>query len=171
MSDVSTVGRLLVTAACAAVLVGAPAAVATGPAAAGTNTFVEVTPSTAQAGTRVNLRASCDNGNNQQATVTSDAFGRIVVRPDNGFLTGSVTIPGNRAPGSYAVNLNCPNGNTANTTLHVVNMSQGTQGPAAGAGGTAGGSAGFLALVGGVGIMAVGAGIGLLSLRRRRAGH
>lgn len=131
------------------------------------NAFVEVTPNTAQAGSRVNIRASCDQANNNQATVESQAFGRVVVRPNNGFLTGSVTIPGNRAPGTFDVNLTCPNGNTAHTTLTVVNMSKPTQGPATGGGGTAGGFGGPMVLAGGLAVIVVGGGLWLLSARRR----
>lgn len=131
------------------------------------NAFVEVTPNTAQPGTRVNIRASCDQGNNNQATVDSQAFGRVVVRPNNGFLTGAVTIPGNRAPGTFDVNLNCPNGNTAHTMLTVVNMSKPTQGPATGGGGTAGGFGGPLVLAGGLAVIVLGGGLWLLSARRR----
>ncbi|MEU5787426.1 hypothetical protein ABZ754_06820 [Micromonospora purpureochromogenes] len=138
------------------------------PARAGENTFVEVTPNTAQAGTRVSIRASCDNANNQQATVQSDAFGRVVLRPDNGFLTGAVTIPGNKQPGDYPVDLRCANGNTASTTLTVLNMAQPTKGPATGAGGTAGDrGAGSLLLVGGLAVVTVVAGLGMFGSRRR----
>ena len=79
-------------------LVGAFVLATVTPARAGENVFVEVTPNSAQAGTRVNIRASCDNNNDRQAQVNSDAFGRVVLRPENGFLTGAVTIPGNKAP-------------------------------------------------------------------------
>jgi hypothetical protein len=141
------------------------------PARAGENTFVEVTPNTAQAGTRVNIRASCDTANNQQASVQSDAFGRVVVRPDNGFLTGAVTIPGGKEPGDYPVNLRCPDGNTAQTTLTVLNMAQPSKGPATGGGGTAGDrGAGSLLLVGGLAVVAVVAGLGVFGGGRRRAG-
>ncbi|MGW4465776.1 hypothetical protein [Micromonospora sp. NPDC004704] len=131
------------------------------------NAFVEVTPNTAQPGTRVNIRASCDQTNNNQATVESQAFGRVVVRPNNGFLTGAVTIPGNRAPGTFDVNLTCPNGNTAHTTLTVVNMSKPTQGPATGGGGTAGGFGGPVVLAGGLAVILLGGGLWLFSARRR----
>ena len=141
------------------------------PARAGENTFVEVTPNTAQAGTRVSIRASCDNANNQQATVRSDAFGRVVLRPDNGFLTGAVTIPGNKQPGDYPVDLRCANGNTASTTLTVLNMAQPSKGPATGGGGTAGDrGAGSLLLVGGLAVVTVVDGLGMFRGNRRRAG-
>ncbi|MGK5440748.1 hypothetical protein ACSNN7_02805 [Micromonospora sp. URMC 105] len=151
------------------VLVAAFVLATVSPARAGENTFVEVTPNTAQAGTRVNIRAGCDNANNQQATVHSDAFGRVVLRPDNGFLTGAVTIPGNKQPGDYSVDLRCSNGNTAATTLTVLNMAQPTKGPATGGGGTAARGAGSLLLVGGLAVVAVVAGIGMFGGGRRRA--
>jgi hypothetical protein len=133
------------------------------------NTFVEVTPNTAQPGTSVNIRASCDQVNNRQATVDSQAFGQVVVRPNNGFLTGTATIPGNQTPGTFGVSLSCPNGNTAQTTLTVINMSKPTQGPATGGGGTAGGFGGPLVLAGGLAMIALGAGVWLVSTRRRSA--
>ncbi|MGI5215978.1 hypothetical protein [Plantactinospora sp. CA-290183] len=171
MHAASLVGRSIAAGAIATALVSGPLFGAATPVSAGPNTFVEVTPNTAQSGSRVNIRASCDGGNNQQATVHSDAFGRVIVRPNNGFLTGSVTIPGSKAPGSYGVNLECQNGNTATTTLTVVNMSQGSQGPAAGGGGTANGLGGTLILAGGLGILVLGATFGLFGSRRRRAGR
>ena len=137
------------------------------PARAGQNVFVEVTPNPAQAGTRVSIRASCDNANNRQAEVNSDAFGRVMLRPDNGFLTGAVTIPGNKQAGDFPVDLRCSNGNTASTVLTVLNMAQPSKGPATGGGGTAGGhGAGSLLLVGGLVAVAVVAGVGA----RRRTG-
>jgi hypothetical protein len=144
---------------------GVPRAVAA-PLAAG-NTFVEVNPNTAEAGSRVNIRASCDDGNNRQANVQSDAFGRVMLRPDNGFLTGAVTIPGSKPPGTYGVNLTCQNNNTANTTLTVVNMSKPSQGPATGGGGTAGGGARPMVLAGGLAAIVVGVGVGLVARHRR----
>ncbi|WNM37074.1 hypothetical protein RMN56_17960 [Micromonospora halotolerans] len=137
------------------------------PARAGENVFVEVTPNSVQAGSRVSIRASCDGNNDRQAQVTSDAFGRVMLRPDNGFLTGAVTIPGNKAPGDYPVNLDCSNGKTASTMLTVLNMAQPSKGPATGGGGTAGGrGAGSLLLVGGLVVVAVVAGVGA----RRKSG-
>ncbi|WP_234359123.1 hypothetical protein [Plantactinospora sp. BC1] len=168
MLTAKVVGRTIAAGVTVATLVPGPLLGNAGAVRAGPNTFVEVTPNTAQAGTRVNIRASCDGANNQQATVHSDAFGRVIVRPDNGFLTGSVTIPGSKAPGAYAVNLACQqNGNNATTTLTVVNMSQGSQGPATGGGGTAGGPGGTLMIVGGLGIVVLALGFGVAGRRRR----
>ncbi|KWV32018.1 hypothetical protein [Micromonospora rifamycinica] len=150
-------------------LVGAFVLVAAPAARAGENIFVEVTPNSAPAGTRVTVRASCDNTNNQQATVHSDAFGRVVLRPDNGFLTGAVTIAGNKQPGDYPVDLRCPNGSTASTMLTVLNMAQPSKGPATGGGGTVGDrGTGSLLLVGGLAVVAVAAGLGVFGGNRRR---
>lgn len=148
----------------AIVLIGATGA------QAGQNAFIEVTPSTAQAGTRVNLRGSCDDRNNQQADVRSDAFGRVVLRPENGFLTGAVTIPANKEAGDYPVDLRCDNGATASTTLTVLNMTQPSKGPATGGGGTADRGGSSLMLAGGVAAAVIAVGFGLLGFRRHRAG-
>ncbi|KAB1934885.1 hypothetical protein F8271_22440, partial [Micromonospora sp. ALFpr18c] len=102
------------------------------PARAGENTFVEVTPNSVPAGSRVTIRASCDNNNDRQANVHSDAFGHVMLRPDNGFLKGEVTVPGTKEPGDYAVDLRCQNGQTASTTLNVLNMASPSKGPATG---------------------------------------
>ncbi|MFC0503004.1 hypothetical protein [Micromonospora costi] len=138
------------------------------PARAGENVFIEVTPNSVQAGSRVHLRASCENNNNRQAQVDSDAFGRVTLRPDNGFLTGSATVPGNKEPGDFPVNLRCQNGNTASTTLTVLNMAQPSKGPATGGGGTAAGrGTGMLLLVGGLAAAGAAVAIGMAGSRRR----
>ncbi|MDO3702078.1 hypothetical protein Q3W71_10355 [Micromonospora sp. C28SCA-DRY-2] len=150
------------------VVIGAFVLVGATPARAAENVFVEVTPNSAQAGTRVSIRAGCDNGNNRQAEVHSDAFGRVVLRPDNGFLTGQATIPANKQPGDYPVDLRCQNGKTATTTLTVLNMEQPSKGPATGGGATAGGrGTGSLLLVGGVAVVAVVVAFGVFGNRRR----
>jgi hypothetical protein len=168
--------RLAGQAAVTAAVLGCTIALGAGPAFAA-NTFVQVTPDTAQAGTRVNIQASCEGANDRQAQVQSDAFGRVILMPERdrilaspsgqGLLVGSVVIPGNKKPGTYAVNLECANGNTASTTLTVVNMTQPTQGPAAGGGGTAGRGIGPLVLAGGLTTIAIGVGLGMLRSRRR----
>ncbi|SCL38944.1 hypothetical protein GA0070624_6393 [Micromonospora rhizosphaerae] len=149
-------------------LVGAFVLMTVTPARAGENAFVEVTPNPAQAGTRVSIRASCDSNNNRQAQVNSDAFGRVMLRPDNGFLTGAVTIPGNKQAGDFPVDLRCDSNITASTVLTVLNMAQPSKGPATGGGGTASGrGAGSLLLVGGLAAVAVAAGFGAFGNRRR----
>ncbi|WP_433394337.1 hypothetical protein [Micromonospora sp. KLBMP9576] len=150
-------------------LIGAFVLTTVAPAWATENTFVEVVPNSAQAGTRVSIRAGCDNANNRQATVRSDAFGGpVVLRPDNGFLTGQATVPGGKEPGDYPVDLRCDKGPTATTTLTVLNMDQPSKGPATGGGGTAGSSGtGTLLLVGGVAVVGLAVGFGFFGNRRR----
>lgn len=166
MRGLTSVGRMVAATTGALILAAAMLLVGASPVRAGQNTFVEVTPNTAEPGSRVTIRASCDDGNNRQANVQSDAFGRVLLRPDNGFLTGAATIPGNKAPGQFAVNLTCSNNNTATTTLTVVNMSKPSQGPNTGGGGTAGGGMGTLVIAGGLAVVVLGAGFGLRGLRR-----
>ena len=160
---------IAVTARITAVLVAAlVAAVPSGAAvAAPADVFIEVNPSTIEAGERVGLRASCPN-NEQEAQAQSGAFGQVTLEPRFGFLTASVAIPANREARSYTVQLTCPTGQTASATVHVVRGGRPTQGPATGFGGTAGGGTGGLLI--GVGLAAIvgGIAVGLLGVRRRR---
>ena len=162
------VARILFVAATAAAMTGTSALPAAA-ASRGVEVFVEVTPSTVQAGDQVEIQASCD-GNDRQASVRSDAFGRASVRPDNGMLTGTATVPDRKPPDTYDVVLTCRNNATANTTVAVVNMSKATRGPATGAGGTAGGIVSPYVLTGGLGVVAAGAGVALVLRGRRGAG-
>ncbi|MEU4474243.1 hypothetical protein [Micromonospora sp. NPDC023888] len=150
-------------------LVGAFVLMSVAPARAGENIFVEVTPNSAQAGSRVSIKASCDNdNNNRQSTVRSDAFGNVMLRPDKGFLTGQATIPRDKPAGDYPVDLRCENGQTASTTLTVLNMASPSKGPATGGGGTAGGrGTGSLLVLGGVALVATAVALGMAGGRRR----
>jgi hypothetical protein len=152
----------------AAVAAGATAALfwGTGPASAD-GAWIEVNPSSIQAGYRVGIRASCQENLNE-ATVTSDAFGEIKLAPEYGFLVGAVTIPSDKKAMGYSVRLKCPNGSSASTTLNVIGMDKPTRGPATGGGGTASGGSGPIVLAGGLATVAVGAGVGVVALRRRR---
>ncbi|MEV1289702.1 hypothetical protein [Micromonospora sp. NPDC049679] len=166
----------------AVLLVGATVLLGAAPAHA-QDTFVQVTPNPARAGTRVALTASCGDANNVTATVTSDAFGRVMLLPRDGTLRGNVTIPSSKRPGRYNVNLQCQNNRTANTTLTVTNvtptetasptptMSPPERGPNAGGGGMAGpGGEDRLILAGGLTTMGLGVALGLFALVRHRAG-
>lgn len=147
-----------------------PAPALAAPAApAADEVFVEVNPSTIEAGERVGIRASCPS-NDKPATVRSDAFGRVTVEPRFGFLVRSVTIPSDQDPRSFTVRLTCPTGETATATLHVVNRTRPTRGPATGFGGTAdtGFGLGGVLVVTGLLTVAGGVAIGLIALRRRR---
>jgi hypothetical protein len=185
---VSVTGRaalLVAAAACTAPLVGAlPAQAAPGPVAAlvraaepvpgqpGTQPpadliFVEVTPSTVEAGFLVGIRASCRD-NSVPATVVSDAFGRVQVQPQRGLLTASPMVRERTRPGNYRVKLECPGGQTASTMLQVVKRVQPSRGPATGFGGTAGGGLGGGLLVPvGLALTVAGAVVGVAASRRQ----
>ncbi|WNM40012.1 hypothetical protein RMN56_01240 [Micromonospora halotolerans] len=189
---VSVTGRaalLVAAAACTAPLVGAlPAQAAPGSAAAtvraaapaaepvpgqpGTQPptdliFVEVTPSTVEAGFLVGIRASCRD-NSVPATVVSDAFGRVQVQPQRGLLTASPMVRDRTRPGNYRVKLECPSGQTASTMLQVVKRVQPSRGPATGFGGTAGGGLGGGLLVPvGLALTVAGAVVGVAASRRQ----
>ncbi|GAB3943782.1 hypothetical protein [Micromonospora vulcania] len=168
MHGIRTINRALSAVLTLVGLVGAFVLLSAAPARAGDTTSVEVTPNSAPAGTRVTIRANCDNDNNRQANVHSDAFGHVVVRPDKGFLRGEVTIPGNKQPGDYTVDLTCPNDQRATTTLTVLNMASPSKGPATGGGGTAGGrGTGSLLVLGGVALVATAVAFGMAGGRRR----
>ncbi|MET8364745.1 hypothetical protein ABZU53_14410 [Micromonospora sp. NPDC005194] len=170
MQGLRTINRALSSALALVGLIGAFVLLSVAPARAGENTSVEVTPNSVPAGSRVTIRASCDNNNsnNRQATVQSDAFGRVVLRPDNGFLKGEVTVPGNKEPGDYQVDLRCQNNQTAQTMLTVLNMASPSKGPATGGGGTAGGRGiGSILVVGGVAVVAAAVALGMVGGRRR----
>ncbi|MEU4477410.1 hypothetical protein AB0F68_04955 [Micromonospora sp. NPDC023966] len=128
--------------------------------------FVEVTPSTVEAGFLVGIRASCRD-NSVPATVVSDAFGRIQVQPQHGLLTASPMVRERTRPGNYRVKLECPTGQTASTMLQVVKRVEPSRGPATGFGGTAGGGLGGLLVPVGLGITVVGAVVGVAASRRQ----
>jgi hypothetical protein len=128
--------------------------------------WVEVNPSSIQAGYRVGIRGSCQENLND-ATAKSDVFGEVKMAPEHGFVVAAVTIPAEAKPRGYTVKLSCANGSTATTTMYVLTMDHPTKGPATGAGGTAPTiPTAPVALA--AGISAIAAGLGLLALRRRR---
>jgi len=130
--------------------------------------YVRVTPDTVQADYLIGIDASCGDDNRQTASVESGAFGRVTVRPQDGRLTSTATVPANRRAGTYRVRLTCRNGRTATTTLRVVAKTRPSRGPATGFGGTAGGSAWPTVLVtGGLLAIVAGAVLGVVTLRRR----
>lgn len=136
--------------------------------------FVEVIPSTVEPGFLVGIRASCRD-NSIPATVVSDAFGRVQVRPQRGLLTASPMVRERTRPGNYRVKLECPSGQTASTMLQVVTRVQPThgprpsRGPATGFGGTAGGiGLGDLLVPVGLALTVAGAVVGVAASRRPR---
>ncbi|HEX5542625.1 MAG TPA: hypothetical protein VFX60_13880 [Micromonospora sp.] len=131
--------------------------------------FVEVDPSTVQAGGQVNIRASC-NDNMLPATVESAAFGTVTVQPQNGVLMGAAMVPATTRSDNYRVRLTCPDGRTTTTRLNVVAGAMPSRGPAAGFGGAGGQSPGSLLLTGGLATVVAGTVLGISAYRRRAAG-
>jgi hypothetical protein len=161
--------RTPVPAALAALALAVPVALIDDSAAHAAAVFVETNPSTARAGDEIGIRASCDD-NLKAATVTTDPIGAIIVSPRYGFLTATARVPATTDPGDYAVTLECPDGKTAKSTLHVVLKVEPTRGPATGGGGMAqGGSAPYL-IGGGLAAMAAGVALSVAAARRRRLG-
>ena len=122
--------------------------------------FVEVNPTTIQAGSAVSIRASCGAGVDA-ATVRSAAFGEITLVKHDDFLTATVPIPGDQQPRGYHVRLSCPSTNTATTTLWVVGMPAPTKGPHTGGGFLARGGT---AAAGEPPVLAIGGGVTALGL-------
>ncbi|MEU8081445.1 hypothetical protein AB0B31_39070 [Catellatospora citrea] len=126
--------------------------------------FVEVNPSTIQAGFQVAIRASCGDALNN-AKVHSEAFGTVTVEPVNVYLIAAATVPEHKKAGGYNVKLTCPSRQTATTTLWVVNHDSPSHGPNTGGGALAGDGGATLI---GAGATAMGLGLGVLLLSRRR---
>jgi hypothetical protein len=162
--------RRLTHAAAALALAGAVIVPAAAPARAAA-VFIELNPSTVPAGDELGLRASCED-NLRAATVTSGAFtGKVAVKPRYGFLTAAVTVPARTRPDNYRVRLTCADGESATATLHVVAADRPARGPATGFGGGADdGALPTVLVTGGLAAMAGGGLLGVLTLRRRRAG-
>jgi hypothetical protein len=130
--------------------------------------FVQVTPSTVQAGGQVGIEASC-NGNMLPATVESAAFGTVTVQPQNGTLTGAAMVPENTPADSYRVQLTCPDGRTTSTRLNVVSGTMPSRGPATGFGGAAGEDTEGALLTGGIAAVIAGTVVAVSAHRRRAA--
>ena len=130
--------------------------------------FVEVNPSTVEAGFIVGIRASCPD-NTRPAEVESRAFGEVVVHPQFGFLTAAATVRSDLNAQSYRVILDCPDTLLgAGTNLEVVVGNRPSQGPATGFGGMAGKNDGTTLLTGGAIALAAGLALAVITLRRRR---
>jgi hypothetical protein len=141
--------------------------------------WIEVTPTTVDAGSIVALRADCGD-NSVPATVTSKAFGTVTVQPFVNLLTAEVEVPAQTKEGHYEVNLACRSGSTASASLWVGKGSNGpTAEPESSIGPHTGG--GFLAnrgrsgltgpeiwLIGGAGALVAAGALGAITVRRRR---
>ncbi|BCJ44875.1 hypothetical protein GCM10010168_16880 [Actinoplanes ianthinogenes] len=131
--------------------------------------FLELNPSTVRAGDQVSVRASCED-NLKPATVTVVEIGPIRAKPDFGFLTATAKVPGDTPAGDYKATLQCPSGQTATATLHVVAKVEPSRGPATGGGGTAPERVAPLLVGGGLVVMLAGLALAGLAIRRRRLG-
>lgn len=155
------------TAAVGAVAGGAVLAV-TGPAYAA-GEWVEVKPSTIQAGFSVTVTANCGD-NLKPAKIRSEAFGEQLALPRNGLLVTEMTVPGDKRPATFTVTVTCPSGRMAATKLHVLAMSAPPRGPDTGGGGLANGTGpGEGLLVAGLATLVAGGVLGFVRMRRRRA--
>jgi hypothetical protein len=161
--------RTPVPAALAALVLAVPIGLAEVSPARAAAVFVETNPSTVRAGDEIGIRASCDD-NLKAATVTSAPTGAIIVSPRYGFLTATARVPATTDADDYEVTLECPDGKTAKTTLHVVLKVEPARGPATGGGGTAGGESVPLLLGGGLAVLIAGLVLSVLAVRRRRFG-
>ena len=136
-------------------------------------TILLITPSTVEAGFAVTLSATCGNNVNP-AIVTSKVFGTVTLVPDNGKLHTSIVVPLTTKAGTYAVDLSCASGQTANSTFSVIRPTAPPHtvnpnlGPATGGGEMAASGAARIAIFGGLGAVALGIGVWIVSAVRRR---
>ncbi|MET8148245.1 hypothetical protein ACIBSW_31055 [Actinoplanes sp. NPDC049668] len=161
--------RTSVPAAIAALVLALPVVLIGESPALAASVFVETNPSTVPAGDQIGIRASCDD-NLKPATVTIEAIGAITVSPSYGFLTSTTRVPPATDPGDYPVRLKCPDGKTAENTLHVVVKVEPARGPATGGGGTAPGLSAGAMIGGGLATVVAGVILGVVAVRRRRLG-
>jgi hypothetical protein len=161
--------RTPVPAALAALTLALPVVLVHQSPARAEGVFVETNPSTVRAGDDIGIRASCDD-NLKAATVTSEPTGSVIVSPRYGFLTATARIPATTDAGDYSVELACPDGKTAKSTMHVVLKVEPTRGPATGGGGTAGDRSAPLLIGGGLAALAGGIALSVAAARRRRFG-
>ena len=158
----------LALAAVAAILLASCAPLAVLPASA--VTVLLVSPNSIRAGFAVTVRATCGDNVNP-AFVSSGAFGSVTLVPSHGLLSSSVVIPPSTRPGTYSVRLSCASGQTSSAALTVLGGVGPNPhvGPRTGGGEMASTAGAGLALFGGLGAIAAGLGIWVLSLFRRRA--
>jgi hypothetical protein len=132
--------------------------------------YLEVIPSTVQAGKSISLRANCID-NLQKATVHAALFKTVTLKYNGPILTGNAAIPATTQPGDYQLTLDCEDKTGAATkVLHVVARVEPNQGPATGGGGTAPGRNAPLLMGGGAVALIVGLMLAVAALRRRRFG-
>jgi hypothetical protein len=140
---------------------------------ASASTILLITPSTVEAGFAVTLSATCGDNVNP-AIVTSQVFGTVTLVPDRGKLHTNITVPLTTAPGTYNVNLSCASGQTTTSNFSVIRPTSPPQtvnpnvGPATGGGEMAASGGARIAIFGGLGAVALGIGVWIVSAVRRR---
>lgn len=150
------------------VVAGGAALGVTGPAYAA-GEWVQVKPSTVQAGFAVTVTANCGD-NLQPAKIRSEALGEQLALPRNGLLVAEMTVPRDKRADTFTVTVACPNGRMASTKLHVLAMPVPPRGPDTGGGGLAGAAgSGQGLLVAGLATLVAGGVLGFVRMRRRRA--
>jgi hypothetical protein len=160
------VPRRLLGALAALALAGLGTVTAGTAAHAASGVFVTVNPSTVAVGKSVGITASCGEDVND-ATVTSDAFdSKVTLTPMNGMLSATAAVPATTAPQGYTVTLTCASGNTATTTLWVVDNTAPSAGPATGGGGSAQRGGTLVAV--GLAVLLCGGVVAVAAVRRRR---
>lgn len=98
--------------------------------------FVDLVPSTVEAGSGVDIRASCPSATDS-ARVESEAFGAVTAHRQDELLLATATVSAEARARGYPVRLSCPDGQEATTTLYVVRDIRPRLGPATGFGGGA----------------------------------
>ena len=83
-----------------------------------TGVWIEVSPSTVSPGDLVAIRVAC--ANSESGTVNSNAFGTVTVTPNSGYLAAEVKVPPTARAGTHDVRVTCADGQTATTSLTVV---------------------------------------------------
>jgi hypothetical protein len=130
-------------------------------------TWIQVNPSTVQAGERVEIKASCAQ-KIDEAKAVSKAFGEVILVPQYDSLTGQASVAREVREGDYEVKLICAKSGHAETKLRVIGYSRPDHGPHTGGGGLAGGGDGTVALAGGLATIAAGGALAVALRRRRR---
>jgi hypothetical protein len=127
-------------------------------------------PDSASPGSHVTFQVFCATLDTSSATFFGTTIGlpeRIPMdkEPASGVFSLTVTLPRSIAPGSYAPEMDCSDGSTATTTLTVTTMP--ARGGAATGDGTTSTQTNTGLAAGGLALIAAGAAVGGIALRRR----
>jgi hypothetical protein len=129
-------------------------------------------PDSASPGSHVTFQVFCATLDTSSATFFGTTIGlpeRIPMdkEPASGVFSLTVTLPRSIAPGSYAPEMDCSDGSTATTTLTVTVTTMPARGGAATGDGTTSTQTNTGLAAGGLALIAAGAAVGGIALRRR----